>query len=218
MKTFLVIFVFVITSFLSIGRGCPVSAIWDIFPGVRAEQQFLRVFLKFLPEKSIVFLLTVSVAVVLLLYILNSIALKKIADRLKIPKSHLAWIPMVNQYIMGCIAFYGKKTKTVIYTLVVNLISLFEIIINCIAVFKTENHTVTVLQGISSLLNIVAFIFILNAGHKVYSVLSEKSKVLIALNVFFGLKLFSIFIFFLRNKKFVDDEYLEIGEKSDMCS
>ena len=124
----------------------------------------------------------------------------------------MAWVPLANQYIINSVAFYGKQVKPIAYTFIVNSISLFAIVAYSFIFFRVEGDAVTRLQGIASILNIVAFILQLRAQYSVYSVLSKRSKVLIALNFFVGMPLSSIFMFFLRNKKFVDEWYCELSK------
>ncbi len=126
----------------------------------------------------------------------------------------MVWVPLANQYIINSVAFYGKRTKAIVYTLIVNVVSLFAIIVQSFSFFGVDGDAVIKLQGCASLFNIVAFILILRAQYSVYSVISKKSKLLIVLNVFFGMNLAPVFMFFLRNKKFIDEWYSEVSKKS----
>ncbi len=135
---------------------------------------------------------------------------KKIADRLKIPKSYLSWIPLANQYIVGSVAFYGKRTKTVAYTLIVNLFSLFSIIIDLVCYFGGEKSaTIFYLFWTSYFLNIAVFIFCVIARYRMYSMFSEKAKVITAVDVLISIRFSPVFMFFLRNKKFTTPVHFE---------
>ncbi len=121
------------------------------------------------------------IILLIILYIFQGIGLSKIAKRMNIKNSWLAWIPFANMFLLGQVSMEDNIGIALVALLVLSSLA------NKIAFLKLASF------GYVVLLFIVA--------HNLYKKLSDKATVMTVFSVLTGGILIPIFIFAIRNNE-----------------
>lgn len=122
----------------------------------------------------------------LVFYCLQSYGVMKIAQRHNIQHSWLAWIPVVNAYIYGKIAF--KSTLKAAGLLALKVAPLTNI------VFLILDRNAS-----TNVLSLIYTIFLFYATYKIYKQMSDRAVIMLIFSVLSGGTLIPIFLFAIRN-------------------
>lgn len=161
--------------------------------------------------------LIIGIVIWIIFYILSSLGLMKIADKNGVRHSYLAWIPILNKYVLGKVAF--KSTATTIIFFILSLVSSFSIYFGTISVgptyldpntyvsqYKSQYGSYTVVtkympsSGLSLFICLIALIFYIMymiALYKIYAKMSTKAVIMIICSIIFPI-LIPIFLFAIR--------------------
>lgn len=165
-------------------------------------------------DSSAVFLWTVifiGVVLSLTFYILSCMGLMKIADKNGIRYSYLAWIPIINLFLLGKIGFKSTVTAIIFFILSFTYFGLFfasafsTVGANSETLFFSKNYYVVVTKGnsiLSPMLFILLIIFIvmyLIALYRIYRKMSTKSVMMFIFSILSSGLLIPIFLFAIRN-------------------
>ena len=146
-----------------------------------------------------------------LFYVLSALGLKRIADKNNVKHSWLAWIPAINNYIYGKIAF--KTTfRAVLFTLIGSFGSLCTTMIffasesvnSSIATISPDNYfLISIFSSIPALfrllLPIITYVLLFIATYKIYKKMSDKATTMLVFSILSCGFLIPIFLFAIRN-------------------
>ncbi len=119
----------------------------------------------------------VIIILALIYYILGSIGLMKIADRTGEERSWMAWVPVLNIYLLGKLGFS-------------NVVGWVMVVLFLLNGNKTTSNSMFSLA--LSVLTIISF-------HKIYSKVSDKAVIMTVFTVLSLGLLGPIFLFMIRN-------------------
>ncbi len=145
----------------------------------------------------IVIIYTILFAFGFLSYIFTSVGLYKLAKKEEEGLSFFAWIPYLNKYILGRIAF-GSNTQGIIMT----ILNIATLLLYISLMFLTRDlYLVYFAVIMSCVLSIVTVIYNYIARYKIYSRYSKSTIIMTVLDILsFGI-LGPIFIFAIRNNE-----------------
>lgn len=139
----------------------------------------------------------IALVIVLVIYVFQSIALHKLAEKNNIPNAWLAWIPVGNMYILGKIGFeiYAEEDKkNEVFTWV---------LLGCSAVS-------VVIDGLSGLANLGVLVFSVWAYYNIFNKINKPNAVLFTiLSAVF--RIGGVILFFNRYR-FTNQEEVSVKE------
>jgi hypothetical protein len=121
----------------------------------------------------------ITIPVIIILYILGSIGLMKIADKLGEKKSWIAWVPVLNLYLIGKLGFS-------------NVVGWLMIALGILSGNRDTNNSI-----FSFALSILTAISL----YKIYSKVSDKAVLMTVFTVLSLGLLTPIFLFSIRNNE-----------------
>lgn len=129
-------------------------------------------------------LMFIAAIVALVSYVLGGLGLMRMADRLGIKNSFFAWLPVLNFYLLGKIAF-GQESG--LKWILVALLPL------------------SVIPGTVGYVFAIAFYVVLAyAGYKIFEKFSDKAILMTVFNILTGTALSTVFFFAIRNNEIRD--------------
>ena len=136
-------------------------------------------------------------------YAFNSIGLYKISKREDEPMSILAWIPYLNKYILGRVAF-----KSTAHAVIMTILVLAEFISSsCILFVKDSVQVIYGLSVLSLILSLLTCIYTFIAHYNIFRKYSKSVVLMTILDVLSLGLLGPIFIFAIRDNDSKVDAY-----------
>lgn len=153
----------------------------------------------------------IALSICITFYVLSCLGLMKIADKNGIRYSYLAWIPFINFFLIGKIAF--KSTVSAIILLIFSFIYPYSFLLSIVTtspnfkiLFFSENsyylyfiNSNTSLSFIFAVIAIVFIVMYLVALYKIYKKMSTKAVMMLIFSVLSSGLLIPIFLFAIRN-------------------
>ena len=133
-------------------------------------------------------------------YAFVSIGLFEIARREKIKHGYLAWIPYLNKYVLGRIAFKNK-----IHSVILTVLSIGVFLSSSIMIFIKSNSTYT-FALISFILSIILSVYSYFAHYKVFKKYSKSTVLMTVLDVISCGILGPFFIFAIRDNDLKEEQ------------
>lgn len=128
-------------------------------------------------------------------YVFNSIGLYEIAKREKEKPYFIAWIPCVNKYLLGKIAF---KSDT--HALILTFLSIGTTLFSLFIIFMYgELYAILAIFSISFILSIITAIYSFIARYRIYSKYSKSTILMTIFDIVSCGILGPIFLFAIRN-------------------
>ena len=128
-------------------------------------------------------------------YVFNSIGLYEIAKREKEKPYFIAWIPCVNKYLLGKIAF---KSDT--HALILTFLSIGTTLFSLFIIFMYgELYAILAIFSISFILSIITAIYYFIARYRIYSKYSKSTILMTIFDIVSCGILGPIFLFAIRN-------------------
>ena len=128
-------------------------------------------------------------------YVFNSIGLYEIAKREKEKPYFIAWIPCVNKYLLGKIAF---KSDT--HALILTFLSIGTTLFSLFIIFMYgELYAILAIFSISFILSIITAIYSFIARYRIYSKYSKSTILITIFDIVSCGILGPIFLFAIRN-------------------
>lgn len=130
-------------------------------------------------------------------YIFNAIGLYELAKREQVSPSLLAWIPYLNKYILGILAFDSSVQAIImiIFSILCFILSLLMFFIH------SSINLIFILAIVSFILSIISAIYTFVARYKVYSKYSKSIIIMTVLDIISCGIMGPIFIFAIRRNK-----------------
>ena len=130
-------------------------------------------------------------------YVFNSIGLYEIAKREDEKPYILAWIPCINKYLLGKIAF---KSET--HALILTFLSLGTTLFSLFMMFMhSELYAILTLLIISFTLSVITAIYSYIARYKIYSRYSKSTILMTIFDIISCGILGPVFLFVVRNNE-----------------
>ncbi len=130
-------------------------------------------------------------------YAFNAYGLYEIAKRENETKIHLAWVPYLNKYILGRVAF-----KSTMQGIILVIISIVGILSSTMLLFiKPEYSTIMGLAITTIVTSLVESVYTFIAHYKVFEKYSKSTVIMTILDVLSGGILGPFFIFAVRDNK-----------------
>ena len=131
-------------------------------------------------------------------YVFNSIGLYEIAKREKEKPYFIAWIPCVNKYLLGKIAF---KSDT--HALILTFLSIGTTLFSLFIIFMYgELYAILAIFSISFILSIITAIYSFIARYRIYSKYSKSTILMTIFDIVSCGILGPIFLFAIRNNNY----------------
>ena len=128
-------------------------------------------------------------------YVFNSIGLYEIAKREKEKPYFIAWIPCVNKYLLGNIAF---KSDT--HALILTFLSIGTTLFSLFIIFMYgELYAILAIFSISFILSIITAIYSFIARYRIYSKYSKSTILMTIFDIVSCGILGPILLFAIRN-------------------
>ena len=128
-------------------------------------------------------------------YVFTSIGLYEIAKREKEKPYFIAWIPCVNKYLLGKIAF---KSDT--HALILTFLSIGTTLFSLFIIFMYgELYAILAIFSISFILSIITAIYSFIARYRIYSKYSKSTILMTIFDIVSCGILGPIFLFAIRN-------------------
>ena len=133
-------------------------------------------------------------------YAFISIGLFEIARKEKIKNGFLAWIPYLNNYVLGRIAFKNK-----IHSILLTILSVCVFVFSSIMIFIKSDATYT-FAIISFILSIILSVYSYFAHYKVFKKYSKSTVLMTVLDVISCGILGPFFIFAIRDNDLKEEQ------------
>lgn len=135
-------------------------------------------------------------------YAFNSIGLYKISKREDEPLSILSWVPYLNKYILGRVAF-----KSNVQAIIMTILVIIEFIASAGVLFVKDIQIVHILSAIVAVLSLLTCIYTFIAHYKVFLKYSKSVVLMTILDVISLGLLGPIFIFAIRDNDLKTNGY-----------
>ena len=150
---------------------------------------------------TVIFIIVVSYIILFIVgfisYIFTSFGLYKIAKREEEKTYAFAWVPYLNQYLLGKLAF--KSRVQAIIMLILNIIVLVMSI--SVLFISIDNIHIMYIAIASFIMSLITCVYTFIAHYKIYSKYSRSTVLMTILDIIsFGI-LGPIFIFAIRNNE-----------------
>lgn len=129
-------------------------------------------------------------------YAFNSYGLYEIAKKEGIRNPYIAWIPYINRYILGKIAF-----KSIVNAIILVILNIIELILLSVILFVKNVEALYLFAIISLLLSIVVSVYTYIAHYRLYRKYSKSTIIMTILDVVSCGILGPFFIFAIRNNE-----------------
>lgn len=139
----------------------------------------------------------IALSICITFYVLSCLGLMKIADKNGIRYSYLAWIPFINFFLIGKIAF--KSTVSAIILLILSFIYPYSFFLSIVTTYLYFINSNTSLFFIFVVIAIVFIVMYLVALYKIYKKMSTKAVMMLIFSILSSGLLIPIFLFAIRN-------------------
>jgi len=140
-------------------------------------------------------------------YAFNSLGLYEIAKRENEKNSFFSWIPYLNKYTLGRIAF-----KSNIHAVIMAMLVIIEFVITMVMMFLKNVKVVKILAILASILSLIICIYTFIAHYKIFKKYSKSVILMTILDVLSLGILGPFFIFAVRNNQ-ISDFNSKVDEK-----